>query len=231
MRVAILQPNYIPWRGYFALLASVDRFILLENVQYTKQDWRNRNRIKTPQGLQWLTVPVMVQSLGALICDVRIADRNWGARHWRTLEMNYRRSSHFAEVAEWLAPLYLNRDFGHLISMNRAFLDAILKHLGIGTPISSSCDYVLPSERTERLVALCNQVGASVYVSGPAARDYLQEELFNQRGIAVEWFDYSGLPNYPQLWGGYEPQASIVDLLFNCGVDARRYLGIEGATT
>jgi WbqC-like protein family len=223
-RVAIVQSNYIPWRGYFNLIASVDRFILLDDVQYTNRDWRNRNRIKTPQGPHWLTVPVTVTARSQLICNVPVADPNWGAKHWRTLEANYRRTQHFLEIAQWLAPLYLDRRYSHLSDINRALLGAICGYLKIPTAIQSSQEFALIEGKTSRLRHICEQAGATAYVSGPAARAYMDEDEFSRVGISVEWFDYSDLPAYPQLWGDFEPQLSIVDLLFNCGDDAGQYL-------
>jgi hypothetical protein len=224
-RVAILQSNYIPWKGYFDLIASVDEFIIYDDMQYTRRDWRNRNQIKTPQGLQWLTVPVKVK--GRYLQTVReteIDDGDWAASHWRLLEQNYRRAPHFQSIAEWLEPLYCEMRHTHLSELNRLFLEAICRHLGIKTVIRNSWDYRLIEGKTERLADICLQAGGNVYISGPAAQDYIVPEIFQMAGIELEWFDYSGYAEYPQLWGDFAHGVSILDLLFNCGRDAARYM-------
>lgn len=221
-KVAILQSNYIPWKGYFDMIAAVDEFILYDDVQFTKNDWRNRNQIKTPQGVQWLTIPVG-QDIGRRIRDVTIGTK-WQEKHWRTLESNYRRARCFEEIAMWLMPLYFDDPASHLSHLNRRFIDAICNYLGIKTKLSSSWDYSLIEGKTERLVDLCAQVGGTEYISGPAARDYIEEGEFKEWGIELTWFDYSGYPEYPQLWGGFEHGVTILDLLFNCGKDAPRYM-------
>jgi hypothetical protein len=221
-KVAIVQSNYIPWKGYFDLIASVDEFIVFDDAQFTKNDWRNRNKIKTPQGLQWLTVPVG-QAISRRIRDVTL-DAGWQERHWKTLRANYGRAAHFAAIAAWLAPVYLEETHKSLSSLNRRLIEAICSFLDIGTRLSDSWDYVLADGKSERLVSLCVQAGASQYVSGPAAKDYLQTDAFSVHGIEVEWFDYSGYPEYPQLWGRFEHQVSILDLLFVCGKDTRRHM-------
>ena len=188
-RIAIVQSNYIPWKGYFDLIASVDEFILYDDVQYTRRDWRNRNLIKTPTGLTWLTVPVDVKGkYDQTIREARIAG-GWADKHWTTLTHNYGRAACFAEIAALLEPLYLDRDYDLLSDLNETFIAAICSYLGIGTRLSRSSVYELAGDKSERLASLCEQAGASVYISGPAAKTYLDETLFSDRGIAVEWFD------------------------------------------
>jgi hypothetical protein len=221
-RVAILQSNYIPWKGYFDMIASVDEFILYDDMQYTKNDWRNRNRIKTPQGVQWLTIPVG-DHISRRIRDVTL-DAHWQGKHWKTLEANYRRAAHFDEIAQWLRPLYLEESHADLSGANRRFIEAVCGYLHIPTVITNSWDYELGQGKTERLAGLCRQAGASEYVSGPAAKDYIDASVLTGAGIELTWFDYSGYPVYPQLWGAFAHDVSILDLLFNCGRGARRYM-------
>lgn len=222
-KIAIVQSNYIPWKGYFDLIAAVDEFVLYDDVQFTKNDWRNRNKIKTPGGVQWLSVPVGTH-LGRRVRDVQLRDARWQAKHWKSLEANYRRAPHFQEVAGLVGPLYVEHSHSTLSEMNRTFIEAICGYLGIGTRISNSWDYRLLAGKTARLVDLCRQAGADAYVSGPAARDYLDEGAFRQCGIGVEWFDYTGYPAYPQLWGGFTHELSILDLLFNCGRESSQHM-------
>nr|WP_233151439.1 WbqC family protein [Mycobacterium lehmannii] len=221
--MAILQSNYIPWRGYFDLIAFVDEFILYDDAQYTKNDWRNRNRIKTRQGWQWITVPV-VKRFGQKISETMIDGDHWASKHWRTLEFNYSAAPYFAEVAEWLAPIYLQEEHDYLALLNRHLLEAICDYLNISTNLTKSSDYELSEGKTEKLVYLCRQAGATEYVSGPAARSYLDEPVFEECGIEVSWFDYDGYQEYPQLWGEFVPAVSIVDLLFNVGPNAPDHL-------
>jgi len=225
-RVAVVQSNYIPWKGYFDLIAGVDVFVLYDDAQYTRRDWRNRNRIKTAHGVQWLTVPVQVT--GKYLQPVRevvISDPGWAATHWRTLTHHYGKAAGFAAVAPALEGLY--RDVAasqRLSEINHHFLTGINKLLGITTPIRWSSELELMGDRTERLLGMCRQLGAATYVSGPTARGYLDERLFQDAGIAVEWADYSAYPEYRQLHPPFEHHVSIVDVLLNEGTNARQFL-------
>lgn len=222
-KIAILQSNYIPWKGYFDMIAAVDEFILYDDVQFTKNDWRNRNKIKTPNGVEWITIPVG-QNIDRSIRNVTLPNSNWRARHWKTLEANYRRAPFFSEVAELIEPLYRSHSFAGLSELNRVFIETICGYLNIRTKISNSWDYNLIEGRVERLVDVCLQAGATQYISGPAGRDYIDESTFSSRGINISWFDYSGYPEYPQLWGTFEHSVSILDLLFNCGRHSNRHM-------
>ncbi|WP_454764702.1 WbqC family protein [Cupriavidus campinensis] len=225
-KVAILQSNYIPWKGYFDMIASVDEFILYDDMQYTRRDWRNRNQIKTPQGVQWLTIPVQVKGrYEQTIRETEIeASSGWASAHWKTLEQNYKRAAHFDEIAAWLRPIYLDRECRYLSQMNRTLIEAICGYLGISTRITNSWDYQLVEGKTERLADLCAQAGATEYVSGPSAKGYIDETVFAARHIELSWFDYAGYPEYPQLWGEFTHAVTILDLLFNCGQSARQHM-------
>lgn len=226
-KVAILQSNYIPWKGYFDLIAAVDEFIIYDDMQFTKNDWRNRNKIKTPQGVQWLSIPVG-QAIHRRIRDVTVDDR-WRVSHWKTLESNYRRAKHFSDIAEWLRPLYADVQYSCLSQVNRSFIEAVCRYLGIQTKISNSWDYVYSAEgKSERVVALCLAAGATSYLTGPSARDYLQESDFVRNDVVLTWFEYSGYPEYSQLWGEFVHNVSILDLLFNCGLDAPKFMNHVG---
>lgn len=224
-KVAIVQSNYIPWKGYFDLIASVDEFIIYDDMQYTRRDWRNRNRIKTPQGVQWLTVPVKVKGkFLQSIRDTEIEDSSWAEAHWRSLTLNYRRAPYFEEVAEIVEPLYRNCGDLALSQLNRKFLEAICGYLSIQTSITNSWDYDLLEGKTERLAALCEQAGGTEYVSGPSAKNYVDPVVFKEKGIELTWFEYGVYPTYPQLWGDFIHEVTILDLLFNCGKDARNFM-------
>lgn len=224
-RIAILQSNYIPWKGYFDMIATVDEFILYDDMQYTRRDWRNRNLIKTPLGVQWLTIPVLVKGkYHQTIRETEIGGTDWAGVHWKALTQNYRRAPHFTEIASWLEPLYLDNAFTHISQLNRRFIEAICNYLSIKTIITSSWDYRLLDGKTERLADLCVQAGGTEYISGPSAKDYVDESVFSDLGIKLTWFDYSGYPTYPQLWDEFTHGVTILDLLFNCGKDSPRYM-------
>lgn len=221
--VAILQSNYIPWKGYFDIIAAVDEFVVYDEVQFTKNDWRNRNRIKTRNGVEWISIPVG-QNINRRIREVDLPAADWQAKHWKTLVTNYGRSPHFAEISALLEPVYLGGPFTRLSSVNIALIRAICTYLDIATVITDSGEYPGTGGKSERLVSICQQTGSARYVSGPAARSYLDEALFRAHGIQVSWFDYSGYPAYPQRWGAFEHGVSVLDLLFNCGKDSRNYM-------
>jgi hypothetical protein len=224
-KVAIVQSNYIPWKGYFDLIAAVDEFILFDDMQFTRRDWRNRNQIKTSNGLQWLTVPVLAKGkYHQRIRDTEIDASDWAASHWKSLALNYRRAPHFDEIAAWLEPLYLDQTHQSLSAMNRRFIETINRYLEIDTVITNSWDYRLVEGKTARLISLCEQAGGGEYFSGPSAKDYMQADEFSKRDIKLTWFDYSGYPEYAQQWGEFTHNVSILDLLFNCGKEAHRYM-------
>ncbi len=222
-RVAILQSNYIPWKGYFDLIASVDEFILYDDMQFTKNDWRNRNKVKTPSGSEWISIPVG-SDIRRRIRDVILPLGNWRQKHLKTFELNYSRATYYQEIMAILEPIYIDSELTTLSEFNRALIESICLYLGIRTKISNSWDYTLSEGKTERLVSLCQQVGGNVYVSGPAARDYLDLDLFSRQQIQVEWYEYASYKPYPQLWGSFEHAVTIVDLLFNCGEDSPQYM-------
>jgi len=205
------------------MIAAVDEFIIYDDMQFTKNDWRNRNKIKTPGGVNWLSVPAG-QDINRRIRDVVILDSRWQKKHWRTLDANYRRALYFEEIAEWLAPLYLGENHDNLSVLNRKLIVAICNYLGIKTKISNSWDYNLIEGKTKRLLDLCKQASCTEYISGPAAKDYIEEKYFDDAGMKLTWFDYTAYPEYPQLWGEFIHGVSILDLLFNCGKDAQNHM-------
>lgn len=224
-KIAISQSNYIPWKGYFDMISYVDEFVLYDDMQYTKRDWRNRNKIKTSNGSHWLTIPVQVKGkYFQKIKDTEIDGQAWVRKHWGTIVQNYKKSPYFAEISALLEPLYLDCDFKTLSSCNRRFIEEICRYLSIDTKVTNSSDYELVQGRSEKLLSICLQAGATEYVSGPTAKDYLDEDIFRSAGIKVTWFDYSGYEEYEQLWGEFEHYVSIIDLLFNKGKESRSYM-------
>lgn len=223
MRIAILQTNYIPWKGYFSLIKSVDRLILYEDAQFTSSDWRNRNYIKTAQGRQVLTVPVL-RNFGQRIREVQIARDDWAEKHLESIRHCYRRSEHFGSIFPWMKDLYKRSSSKYLSEINQNFIYAIMRYLQIETEVLDSSDFQLYGDKNQKLINMCLETGAQTYVSGPSAKKYINEEMFQKKGIEVSWFDYSNLPIHPQMWGPYIQGVSVVDLLFNCGESSRIYL-------
>ncbi|MHC4176798.1 MAG: WbqC family protein [Planctomycetota bacterium] len=222
---AIVQSSYIPWKGYFDVIALADEFIFYDDVQFTRRDWRNRNKIKTSQGLQWLTIPVRVKGkYHQRIIDTVVSDPNWGRKHWASLRHSYSRAPYFARYAEIFERLYLTNDDSHLSRINWRFITEICGILGIDTILSWSTDYHLCEGTTQRLVDLCRQTGATDYLSGPSARSYLTAESFQLAGIGLHFIDYSEYPEYRQLYPPFEHAVSILDLIFNEGPNATKYM-------
>lgn len=225
MRVAVLQSSYVPWKGYFDIIHEVDRFVFYDDVQYSKNGWRNRNRIKTPAGPQWLTVPVGPRE-SRLICEVDLpADPSWAERHWRLLQQHYGEAPYFSRYAPELEDVYaVALEEGTLSALNQELTRTICGFLGITTGLADSRDYPLEGRKQDRLLDLLQQLGATSYLSGPAARAYLEPERFEEAGIELLWKDYAGYPEYPQLHPPFVHEVSILDLLFHTGPEAPRYI-------
>jgi WbqC-like protein family. len=218
-RIAISQSNYIPWKGYFDMIRSVDEFVLYDDVQFTRRDWRNRNRIKTAHGLHWLTIPVKVKGrYHQSVRETEIEGSSWAESHWQTIRHGYARAACFEEMAPILEKVYADCSGLHMLSeVNRLWIESVCRLLAIQTPLRWSSEFSLKGDRSERLLNICLEAGADCYVSGPAARDYLDTGLFESAGVAVEWMSYEGYPEYPQLHGAFEHRVSVIDLLLNAG--------------
>lgn len=226
-RIVILQSNYIPWKGYFDLMAVADEFVIYDEAQYTRRDWRNRNKIIINGTAQWLTIPVQTKgNFDAPIDEIRVESSSWATNHWRTIEVNYRRAPYFSELSNALSDAYAKAASLELLTdINELFLRTIAEFLDIPTPLRRSREIVRQmQEPTERLVEICSARGATEYVSGPAARSYIKRELFEAAGIALRYANYSGYPVYDQKSTTFEHGVSIIDVLFRCGRRARDQL-------
>ncbi len=226
MNCVILQPSYIPWRGYFDQIRRADVFVFYDDVQYDKHGWRNRNRIKTANGAQWLTIPVtkkgnVTQHL--LINDIRICwDAPWNVKHWTTIQQSYRKAPHFQRYAPLLEQLYASRP-EFLADLSITSTIALASELGIAnTRFLRSSELGVAGAKTDRLVGILQAVGADHYISGPSARDYLEEEKLAAAGVTLEYAAYN-YPEYVQLYPPYDPNVSILDLLFMTGPEALTY--------
>ncbi|MGH9204017.1 MAG: WbqC family protein [Vicinamibacterales bacterium] len=224
-RVAIVQSSYIPWKGYFDLIRAADELILFDDVQFTKRDWRSRNRIKTKDGLHWLSIPVHSKGLyRQRIMDTTISDPSWSQRHWQTIRSAYGQTPYFDAYASCFESLYAQPVSDRLSDVNRSLIAAVCQALDISTRISWSSEYHPREGRNERLIDLCLAIGASEYVSGPSARGYIDEEAFAAAGVTVLYADYSGYPEYPQPYAPFEHTVSALDLVFCTGPRARDYM-------
>ena len=220
MKVAINQPAYLPWLGYFDLMDQVDLFILLDSVQFEKQSWQQRNRIKTPVGLQWLTVPVVFRGhFGQEVKDVAIRDLEFGRKQLRSIELNYRKAQffdrYFSKLPEFLQPgVATNR----LAELNECLIRWFCEELGIHTPIVRASEVNQPGRRSELLINLCRAVGTDSYMSPIGSASYLLADLdlFSRAGIEVTFQHYEH-PVYRQLFPPFCSHASVLDLLFNHG--------------
>jgi hypothetical protein len=217
-RVAvILQPSYLPWLGYFAQLHRSDVFVVYDDVQFDKHGWRNRNRIKTAQGAQWLTVPVLTYKQNwptnrAIAID---NTQHWRKKHLASLRQNYAKAPFFADYIDTLDDL-LTRDWPSLFDLNMAAFRQLMKSLGIVRELRFASELGVDGDPVDRLIGMCKKVGASRFFEGAAGRDYIADDRFRAAGIAIEYQDYRH-PVYPQLHGEFVPYLSVVDLLFNCG--------------
>ena len=215
-KIAISQSNYIPWKGYFDLINKVDEFILYDDAQFTRRDWRNRNKIKTPTGLQWLTIPVVAKgNYFQKINETKIYDKNWGVKHWQQIKQNYSKAKNFKNYKDIFEELYLNCEEQYLSKINYKFIIIINRILGIKTKIRFSDEFEIYGNQTEKLLNICKQSKANIYISGPAAKNYFDEQLAKKNNIQVHWMNYENYEEYAQLYKPFEHGVTILDLLFN----------------
>ncbi|MDQ3713651.1 MAG: WbqC family protein [Acidobacteriota bacterium] len=227
MKCVILQPSYIPWRGYFHQIHKADVFIFYDDVQYDRRGWRNRNRIKTPAGAQWLSIPVLSKGSrtdGIPINEIEIdKTRIWREKHFKTLQQSYRKAPFFADYETLLASFYERND-AFLADFTINLTVALSKELGIEkTVFRRSSDFRAQGKKTDRLLSLLQAVGATHYITGATAKDYLEEEKFAESGIALEYMIYD-YPEYAQLYPPFDGQISILDLLFMTGPEAGQFI-------
>jgi hypothetical protein len=225
VRICIIQSCYIPWKGFFDLIGRCDEYVIYDSAQYVKRHWHNRNRIKTASGVQWLTIPVVTKGRFEQPIEQVEIEKPWADRHWHALELAYSRAAFFEQLAPTVKDWYERADKQpRLTCVNAIFLDGIAKLLGLKTRIVRDTAYRAKGAKTERLLAIARAVGADRYLGGPSARSYFDESMFTSAGVTPEWMSYEGYPEYPQLHGAFEHRVSALDLLFNTGPDAPRYL-------
>ncbi|MET4240103.1 hypothetical protein ACVWXN_001535 [Bradyrhizobium sp. i1.4.4] len=225
VRISIIQSCYIPWRGFFDLIGQCDEYVIYDRMQYVKRHWHNRNRIKTANGVEWLTIPVVTKGRFDQPIDEVAIEKPWAEKHWRTLELTYRRAPFFDAFAPAVRAWYERADKEErLTDVNELFTREIAGLLGLKTRIVRDTAYPAEGAKTARLLAIAQAAGANRYLSGPSARAYLDEPLFAAAGIATEWMSYQGYPDYPQLHAGFEHAVSVLDLILNTGPEARHFV-------
>lgn len=223
--IVITQSNYIPWKGYFDAINIADEFVLYDDMQYTRRDWRNRNKIKTKDGVKWLTIPVEVKGkYFQKINETIVNDSNWRRDHWASIVHNYSKAAHYKTYKDIFEDLYLNSNEVHLSKINYSFLKAICEILGIKTRFRWSSEFDLEEDRTLRLVDICKKCSATDYYTGPAAKTYMNETFFSNNNINIHYLDYSGYTPYNQLHGNFIHEVSVIDLIFNEGPNAVKFL-------
>lgn len=231
MNCVILQPSYIPWRGYFHQVFKADLFIFYDDVQYDKHGWRNRNRIKTHQGGMWLTIPVHNKGNvieNTPINQIEIAwEQSWAERHLRAIQQSYSKAPYFRAYLPWLEEVFSRRP-ERLVDLTIPLTIEISRKLGNQhTRFMRSSELHVSGQKTARLIEILSGVGATHYISGPSAREYIQEDLFQKAGITLEYMEYN-YPEYLQLYPPFDPSVSILDLMFMTGQTASRYILEQG---
>jgi len=224
MRIAVHQPQYLPWIGYFHKMMQVDVFVFLDNVQYKKREFQNRNKIKTANGPIWLTVPVITKGrFHQRVKDVEINNtERWREKHFEAILRNYRKAKHFHEFEEFLNKLY-SLPWEKLCDLNVFIIKEFAKYLEIGVKFYFETELDIEGEKTERIINICKKLKADTYLSGIGAKDYLVEERFKEEGIKLEYQNFTH-PVYPQLYGDFVSNLSILDLFLNCGKESLKII-------
>ncbi len=225
MRICVIQSCYIPWKGFFDLIGRCDEYVVYDSAQFVKRHWHNRNRIKTAAGVEWLSIPVVTKGRFEQPIDQVEIEKPWADRHWRTIELAYRRSPFFEPLSSTVKAWYERAEKqARLSDVNAIFLHGVAELLRLRTRIVCDGAYPATGAKTERLLAICRAAGADRYLSGPSAKDYFDEPMFASASITTEWMSYDGYPEYPQLHGPFEHAVTVLDVLFNTGPDAARYI-------
>lgn len=226
MKVAMMQPNYIPWKGIFDLIHKVDKFVFYDDVQYTVRDWRNRNVIPTQSGMTWLTVPVLTKGKREqLIKDVIInQNENWQKKHFKTLSLNYKKAPHFSKFRWLLEDFYLTKTWENLSDLDIYTTKKLCEVLKINVEFYKASDFNCTGKKDgEKVIKLCKELGCDYFINGPTSKSFMNMELFRDQHIQLDYIEYT-YPEYTQLVTPFSHNVSILDLLFNTGDDAPYYI-------
>ncbi|CDU11012.1 WbqC family protein [Vibrio coralliirubri] len=223
-KIAILQSNYIPWKGVFDMINQVDTFVFFEDVDYTNRDWRTRNKIRTNSGSKWLTVPVKKMPRGTKICDIRIAnDGKWQKKHKSTISQSYSKAKYFQEY-KWILDDIYDTEWDSLSDFNIYTTKLICNALDIRCNFVNSKDIESIGVKDDKLISICKSLSADYYLSGPSAKNYIDNDKFEEESIELAYIDYSGYPEYSQVQDDFEHYVSVLDVIFNCGPDSRSHI-------
>ena len=229
MKAAVIQSNYLPWLGYFDIISRVNHFVFYDEMQYTKRDWRNRNYIKTPSGKSLISIPVITKGkYSQKISEVKVLNQNWKVKHLKTFEVNYKKSKYFTEIYDFLQSSFKKINTNNLSIINQLLIIEITKYLEINTKFHNSHDFLLEGDKNEKIINICNKLKVDRYLSGPFGKTYLSENMFLENNIEIEYIDYPEYKKYNQLWNDeFTSNLSIIDVLFNCGIDTRNMFSIN----
>lgn len=206
MKISIFQSNYLPWKGYFDLIENVDIFYFLDNVEYSINTFRNRNKIKSKNSTFYLTVPLIQNSSKELVSEKKIVNNNWQIKHWKSIQQSYSTSKNFVKVSNLLRPFYLEKKYNSLSELNQSLIFKICEYLNIKTKLIKHDNFLHKNkEKNLRLIEIIEKYNCNTYVTSPVAKNYINEKLFEKNNIKVEWFEYSQKLN----------KLSIIDYLFN----------------
>lgn len=223
-KIAVIQSSYIPWKGYFDIIHDADIFVFYDDVQFTKKDWRNRNKIKTPNGALWLTIPVSHKD-HKLIYEIKLTDKRWQKKHWKNIVQFYTKAAYFTTYKAFFEYIYLGKEWDSLSELNQFLIKTIsTEFLGIKTESIDSRQLSVVGKKLDGLMDILKKTGAGVYISGPKAKKYIDERLFDDAGITLIYKDYAGYPEYPQFFPPFVHEVSILDLLFHTGPDAPYFI-------
>ena len=227
MKVAITQSNYLPWKGYFEIIKFVDEFIFLDEVQFTRRDWRNRNLIRNAEKKVWITLPVKSKgNYKEIISKIQVSNNNWRSSHLKIIESHYSKSEYFEETYKFVKNCFDKLDTNNLSDINKFLIIEISRYLGFKTKFLDSKTIKINStnDPSQRIFEIANARKAKIYVTGPAAKNYLNENKFTNNSINVEWFDYKDTKVYNQSYQYFIPNLSIIDCMMNCGKYTELYL-------
>ena len=224
LKLAIIQPSYIPWKGYFEIIKDSDIFVFLDNVQYTVRDWRNKNFIKGPNGLIPLIVPVK-GGRDQLIRDARIDNFwHWQYKHRESLIHSYSHAPYFKKYFFLVEEIYVNNKWEHLSELDTFIIKELAQILDLNTEFHYASDIGIDDRKTQLIMSMCDHFNSEIYISGPRAQAYVEKDLLDKTGIEIIYKDYANYRKYPQLFGPFVHGVSILDTLFNCGEDTLRYI-------
>jgi hypothetical protein len=225
-KVIITQSNYIPWKGYFSTMRHATHIVLYDDAQYTRRDWRNRNKIITPNGPSWLSIPIDVKGkFHQKVNEAKVKDKGWALDHWNKICQNYKKSDNFQQYSKEFETLYTEtlKECEFLTDINRQMLQKCIELLDINIEILDSRDFEIHGGKTGKLINICKDLGADEYFTGPAAKGYIDEEMFVENDIKLSYYNLDNFPIYKQLWDGFDHNVSILDMFFNLGDKTKRH--------